>query len=236
MSSAASGSSPDQFGFEEPAAVRRVEPAVHVVEPFARVGHRHDEVLHHDASARRDHPRHLGHRGRGLPDVVQRCEAVREVERTRDERERLRIALLEQHVVHACCRESRRTELEQAGGEVDAHDLTHARRHDLGRVRGTAAQVEDEHAVVEGLELFDRSRGSPHERRVRAGEESDLTGERGADEVVVIAHVEHCYSPVGVGARRAPAKDEAAPVAAMPVSMRAHTAVSSSVSRASSTG
>ena len=50
---------------------------------------------------------------RGIADVVQRREAVHEVERAGDERQRLRVALLQQHVVHACRREPRRAELEQ---------------------------------------------------------------------------------------------------------------------------
>ena len=148
-----------------------------------------------DAAARRDHPRHLGHGGRGSPTW---CSEAKQYARSKEP------ATNGSASAFPSCSSTLSTPAaarraapssSRLGGEVDAHDLAHARRHDLGCVRGTAAQVEDEHAVVERLELLHRSRGPAHERRVRTGEESHLTGERGAYEVVVVAHARHCCTP-----------------------------------------
>ena len=109
-----------------------------------------EQVHEHDSTGRRAHPGHLGDRTLGLADVVQRCEAVHEVERPGDERERLRVALLQEHVRDPGLGEPGGAELEEIDGEVDPHHLADVGRDDLGRVGGAARDVEHEHLGVSG--------------------------------------------------------------------------------------
>ncbi len=120
--------------------------------------------------------------------MVQRVEAVHEIERIVDERQRLRVAFLQEHVGDAGFRQPARAEIEQARGQVDTDDLADLRRDDLRRVGGAARHVEHEHVGIQWFQLLDRAARSSHERRVGPGEQADLAVERAADEVVVVAH------------------------------------------------
>jgi hypothetical protein len=103
-------------------------------------------------------------RGR-IADVVQRGEAVHEVEGVGDEGQRFRVALLEHDVAHVRLGQSGRAELEQTHRQVEAHDEPHVGRDHLGGVSGTARDIEREHVGVERLEpLHHAAAGAAHER------------------------------------------------------------------------
>ena len=97
--------------------------------------------------------------------MVQRRQAVHEVEGVGDEGQRLRVALLEDDVAHARRREARRAELEESHGQVDAHHQSYVGRDDLGRVAGATRDIERDQVGVERLEpLDDGAAGAAHER------------------------------------------------------------------------
>ena len=72
--------------------------------------------------------------------------AHHEVEGRVDEWQRGRVALLQEDVGDAGVAQAGRADREELGREVDADHLTHLRRCDLGRVRGSAGDVQYEHA------------------------------------------------------------------------------------------
>ena len=119
--------------------------------------------------------------------------AEHEIERRVGERERARVAFLQQHVAHTGRLEPGRAQRQQRRGEIEGHDLAHVRRGHLGAVRGAARDLEHDHVLVERLQPREGGRRAAREQRVGAGEQARLLPERPAGDLVVSlrAHADH---------------------------------------------
>ena len=69
-----------------------------MVELVAVVGQRRDQIHEHDAAADATHAEHLVDRLARIGEVMQRAAAEHDVEGLVEERQRLRVRLLQQHV------------------------------------------------------------------------------------------------------------------------------------------
>ena len=156
----------------------------------------HDEVRARTTPIRRRQTRAISATARrGITDVVERRASRHEVERARDERERLRVALLEQHV--------RRRRPRPAGPAPSSSRPTVRSTPTTCRTCGatTSATWAAPHATSStsirrrAARAARRCPWSAHERRVGAREQAHLTGERIADDVVVVGHADTVTVP-----------------------------------------
>lgn len=178
----------DELAGEARVDVRRIERTMHRVELRAHVRIGGDHVGHDDTSARSADPVHLRERVLRVREVVQRGPADHEVEALAGERQVLRVALLEQHVVDSSGAQPLGPRLEQRGSEVDPDDLADVRGHLLRDVGAPARDVEHDGPGVERSEPS-RHIGRPsREQRIGPREEPHLALEGLTGPCVSIGH------------------------------------------------
>lgn len=187
-----------------------------LVEAVANTGIRRHHVGDHDPPTRTTHPAHLAHGAFRLREVMDRGSTHDEVEAGVHERQAGDVALLQEHVLDPGIPQASRRRSEQRGCQVDADDLAHMGRDLLRDVRGTAGDVEHDHARLEGFQPGIDGGGAAREWCVLADEQPDLAFERSAGDRVVRAavHDGHWYPPRVVTVYARPASSS--PFAANP--------------------
>ena len=110
--------------------------------------------------------------------MVQGTAAEDEIEGVVEEGQVGRVALLEEHVGYAGLAEAIGPESQEVRRQVDAHDLAHVRCDLLCDMGGATRDVEDQHVAPQWLDPAGRCGGAPGKRRIGAGEQPHLPGER----------------------------------------------------------
>ncbi len=163
---------------EEHAHVGGVEAAVQIVERVLDAGRWRHQVGHHHAATRSTHPGHLMDHLRRVTEVVQGAATEDEVVGLVEEGQVGGIALLQEDIGDARFVQAIGPESQEMGGQVDADDQADVGCDLLCDVGRPTGHVEDHHVLAEWLDPAGGLGGAAGKRRIGAGEQPDLPGER----------------------------------------------------------